>query len=452
MDTPKNLTDPMSTEDKNDLFNRLDGFINLLTRVGTDGGTASTRAGLLTIDELEDLFLQSPTARRICEIYPEEMFRAGFELKGVPDGFSMDEFRSDWEGLDLDAKLIQMMTWGKLYGGGALLLLTETGDDFTEELHEGEKLDFVRVLGAPEMDGQTDTTISPTAALSGQPEMWKIKPLLGGTDFDVHHSRVLFDGGKAMPPGRRMAEKSFFGMSSLQGLKDKIVRYDLANQMANMILSRLQQGVWKSEGLAELCDTDSGFRNVQRRLSMVDSTRSISNTIGIDSAEEYTLLNGSLAGVTDLLKEYRAQLSLYTGIPEVAFSSSTSGGLSNSAEGPLQMFWATTAREQKLKATPIVQRLVSMMRPELKDFTIEWLPLGEETPAQAADRLQKSSAADTAYITAGVLSVDEVRDTLSTRGDYKLGKTPPPPPRQPAPTNTANPTAQNPTDNSGGAE
>lgn len=436
MDTPKNLTDPMTAEEKVDLFTRLDGFVNLLTQIGTDGGTVSTNQPLLTVTELEDLYLNSPTARRICEIYPEEMFRAGFELKGVPDGFDMKQFKSDWEGMDLDAKLIQMLTWGKLYGGAGLLLGTKTGDDFAVELSESEELDFVRVLGAPEMDGQTDITISPTAALSGQPEQWRVKPLLGGTDFPVHYSRILFDGGKPMPPGRRMTEKTFFGMSALQGLRDKISRYDIANKMANLILSRLQQGVWKSEGLAELCENDSGFRTVQRRLNLVDSTRSVSNTIAIDTAEEYTLLNGSLAGVTDLLKEYRAQLSLYTGIPEVAFSSSTSGGLSNSAEGPLQMFWATTAREQKLKATPIVQRLVSLMRPELTDFTIEWLPLGEETPAQAADRLQKVSAADTAYITSGVLSVEEVRDTMESRGDYVLGKTPPPPPRQAAPVTT----------------
>lgn len=431
MDSPKNLTNPMTQEEK-DVFLRenFDGFVNLLLRSGTDGGRVQTAAKLMTFAELESLYLDSPTARRICEIYPEEMFRAGFVIKGAPDGFDTDKFRSDWEGFDLDAKLIQLFTWSNLYGGGGLLLGTLTGDDFERPLDENEELDFARVLGAPEMQSFKDGTVSTDSALHGVPELWEISPLLGGTNFAAHNSRVLFDGGKPMPPARRMQEKSDFGMSVLQGLRDKIERYDECNRWAALILARLQQGVWKSEGLAELCDNDAGFRTVQRRLNLVDSTRSANNTIAIDAEEEYTLLTGSLAGVTDLLKELRAQLSLFTGIPEVAFSSSTAGGLSNSAEGPLQMFWAKTARDQKLRATPIVQKLVQLIT-GLDEFTIEWLPLSEETPVQAAERLQKQSAADVAYITAGAISVEEVRDTLETRGDYKLGKTAPPPPRQP---------------------
>jgi phage-related protein (TIGR01555 family) len=433
MDSPKNLTDPMTEDEKKALFaEHFDGFMNLLLRSGTDGGNVMTNAEILTVAELESLYLDSPTARRICDIFPEEMFRAGFTIKGAPDGFDMDKFRSDWEGFNLDAKLIQAFTWGKLYGGGGLLLGTKTGSDFAAPLNPAEQLDFIRVLGAPEMQSNIDGTISPESALSGVPELWLIKPLLGGTDFPVHNSRVLFDGGKPMPPSRRMSDKSDFGMSALQGLKKIIMRYDECNKWAALILARLQQGVWKSEGLGELCDNDAGFRTVQRRLNLVDSTRSANNTIAIDSSEEYTLLTGTLAGVTDLLKELRAQLSLYTGIPEVAFSSSTASGLSNSAEGPLQMFWATTAREQKLRATPIVSKLVEMIT-GLTEFTIDWLPLAEEAPAAAADRLQKTATADTAYITSGVLSVEEVRDTMATRGDYKLGKAPPPPPRQPAP-------------------
>ncbi|QAX92279.1 portal protein [Pantoea phage vB_PagM_LIET2] len=440
MDSANILTDPMTEAEKAALFREnFDGFMNLLLRAGTDGGTVAEQAVPLTVTELENLYMTSPTARRIVDIYPEEMFRAGFTLKGVPDGFDMDALRSDWEDLDLDSKLIQFFTWSRLYGGAGLLLGTKTGAQFSEPMDTLEELDFVRVLGAPEMKSMIDVTVSPESALSGVPEVWNVKPLLGGSDFPVHNSRVLFDGGKPMPPAMRLTQKSDFGMSILQGLQDKIARYDIANKMANLILSRLQQGVWKSDGLGELCDNDAGFRTVQRRLNLVDSTRSVSNTIAIDSTEEYTLLSGTLAGVTDLLKEYRAQLSLYTGIPEVAFSSATVGGISNSSEGPLQMFWSATAREQKLRANRIVMKLVMMLRPELKTFTIEWLPLAEESPAAAADRLQKTAAADAAYITSGVLSVEEIRDTLGTRGDYRLGKNPPPPPRQPAPVTTSNP-------------
>lgn len=434
MDETKHLTQPMTQQEKATLFTEnFDSFVNFMLRVGTDGGSVQRSTAPMSIAEMEDLYMDSPTARRICDIFPEEMFRAGFTIKGASDSFDNDAFRSAWEGADMDSKLIQMFSWSCLYGAGGLLIGTKTSASFADPMNPAEEVDFVRVLGVPEIQPlYDDAGLTSDAAMSGLPEAWEVKPLWGGTNFQVHNSRLLLDAGKPMPPGKRMATKLPYGMSVLQGLKDKIQRYDECNQWASLILARLQQGVWKSEGLADDCQTDAGFRAVQRRLNLVDSTRSVSNTIAIDTAEEYSLLTGSLAGVTDLLKELRAQLSLYTGIPEVAFSSAITGSLSNSAEGPLQMFWSKTSREQKLRATPIVQRLVSMMTGE-EEFTIEWNPLAEETPQQTADRLQKSAQADAAYIAAGAVSVEEVRDTLRQRGDYVLGKDVPVPPRQQQP-------------------
>lgn len=404
---------------------RTDGIDNMMR--GRGSASAPGRSGRLRMlpTECEDLYVQSAVAARIVNVIPEEMTRCGFTIE-TEEEFDHDAFRSWWEEIKGDAALTQAAIYARLYGGGALMVLSRTEGDDSKEWRESEEPYQLRPVACPLELSSLDVDVWDDNEL-GMPLMWNLSPMYGGTDVQVHNSRLLKIPGRPAPITWRRNGAGidrFFGMSALQGLADDIKDYEDAHAWASLLLKRMQQGVWKGDGIADQCETAAGERAVHRRLGLVDNIRSAASTIAVDMANEsYELLQGNVTGVTDLLKEKKARLSNSSGIPAIVLAGDTSGGLNNSAEGALQSWIATIARHQNFDGTPVVSRLVSMKYPQLKDFKVNWNPITEETPAQRADRLQKESTADAAYVTNYILSADEIRKTLQKRGDYAMEAT-----------------------------
>lgn len=417
-----------------------------IDRLAGAAPSANRRGGhsRLSEFEVEDLYTRSGVAARIVDALAEEATRAGFTIQTDED-FDQEEFRSWWEGLDADALMTQAIKYARQYGGGALQIISRTEGDERQPLRPTEEIDSLRAVACIELDAEDSLTFDPDEM--GMPEVWMVQPLYGGTANPVHNSRMLKIQGRSQPVSWRKNSTGcyrYFGMSVYQGIVEEILDYDECHAWASLLLKRLQQGVWYGDGIADACETKAGERSVHRRLALVDGVRSARSTIAVDKEnEDYKLLNGNLTGVKDLLGEKKARLSLAAGIPAMILAGDTSGGLNNSADGAMSSWEDTISRFQTFHLTPVVQRLIQAKYPNLGDYKVIWNDLTQETPAQRSDRLQKESAADNAYVTGYVLTVDEIRDTLAKRGDYVMGTKPPAPP-QVVTTSDANPTSNDP--------
>ena len=420
--------------------------------IGASSAPSANRRGgagmRLLPHEAEELYAKSGTAARIVDVVAEEATRAGFTIQ-TDETFDQNEFKSWWEGLDADAVLTQAIKYARLYGGSGVQLISRTEGDDRQVWREGEEIDSLRPVASIELNPENEQNYDPNEF--GMPEIWNVAPLYGGTDVAVHNSRILKMQGRAQPVTWRKngtGSQRYFGMSVYQGGVEEILDYDDCHAWASLLLKRLQQGVWYGDGIADACETKAGERSVHRRLALVDGIRSARSTIAIDKAnEDYKLLNGSLSGVKDLLSEKKARLTQTYGIPAIVLTGDTSGGLNASAEGALSTWEDTISRLQTFQLTPIVQRIVQSKYPNLKNYKIVWNDLTQESAKDRGDRLQKESAADTAYVEKYVLTVDEIRETLEKRGDYVMGKTPPAPPQIVTPEDANPTTTDNPNNN-----
>lgn len=398
--------------------------------------------------EAEQLYTGSSTAARIVDVVAEEATRAGFTIQ-TEEAFDQNEFRSWWEGIDADAILTEAIKYSRIYGGAGVQLISRTEGDERQPLRDGEEIESLRAVASIELNPEDDARFDPNEF--GMPEVWNVTPLYGGTDVPVHNSRILKLPGRAQPVTWRKngtGSERYFGMSVFQGGVEEILDYDDCHQWASLLLKRLQQGVWYGDGIADACETKSGEKSVHRRLALVDGIRSARSTIAIDKAnEDYKLLNGSLSGVKDLLDEKKARLTQTYGIPAIVLTGDTSGGLNASAEGALSTWEDTISRLQTFRLTPIVQRIIQTKYPNLKTYKVVWNDLSQETAKERGERLQKESAADTAYVEKYVLTVDEVRKTMEKRGDYVLGPKPPEPPQIVTPEDADPTITNNPNDN-----
>lgn len=406
---------------------RQDGLEKLV--LGTPSANRKANALRETDKSLEDAYTTSATAARIVDIVGEEAIRVGFTLETDED-YDVVEFRSKWEALNVEQVFQEAYSYARLYGGAAILLRSRTEGDETNPWRETEEVESLRAIAGPELAMAAGSDEYDPDDL-GMPLIWDVTPMYGGTAVKVHNSRLLRLTGKQMPLSWRKASNGwqrYFGMSALQGMLEEIGDYDECHRWATMILKRLQQGVWYGDGIGEMCETLAGERSVQRRLALVDAGRSSLSTIAVDKAnEDYKLLTGSVAGVEALLKEKKSRMTHAAGIPAIVLLGDTSGGLNGSAEGAMETWNNRLDNVCKLQITPIVQRIVQSLLPKLGDYSVKWNPRSQETPSQQADRLQKQAQADTTYTDGQIITQDELRATLTKRGDYVLGVVKPPP-------------------------
>ena len=117
---------------------RLDGWFNELSGVGASGGRQVMRFGVmegeyLGLADLEALYNFDGVAARVVDAVPEHALRQGFTvstgaaeqetalLKALDDLRAPDLMRRAW-------------TWGRLFGGGALFVGADDGNDPAEPL------------------------------------------------------------------------------------------------------------------------------------------------------------------------------------------------------------------------------------------------------------------------------------------------------------------------------
>lgn len=392
--------------------------------------------GLLSEIQLQDAFLNSATAARIVTCVPDEMFRAGFDIE-VAEGVEFDAklFRSRWDELHADRVLAEAYMWSRLDGGGAVVVMGEADD--MQEFLPGEQIESLRAVSRTELDVWPGSEFKTDPNEFGMPLFWAVDPLMGGNDVQMHNSRLVKLKGRPIPPILRKnmgTSQRYFGLSALQGILGDIYDFDDCHAWASLLMQRLQQLVYKTEGASDQCESRAGANALQRKVDFVDGVRSVRSTIAIDKdTDDVALLNGTLTGVKDVLDTKKSKLTQSSGIPQIILSGDASGSLNNSAEGAMVAWQNYLAREQINHGTPAVSALVSMMYPDL-EFSVVWRPIQEETLAELADRLYKQSQADTAYSTGYLLTVDEVRNTMKRRGDYVMGDTKPVPPLPTEPT------------------
>lgn len=397
---------------------REDNYREVFLNVGNAGDPSSRSfAGtsrLLMKWELDRIFMGDGIGRRLVEIVPEEMFRAGFTIEGVKD---MKDIRSRWDELDANDQLTAAFTWNALYGGGLVVFGIDDGRTFEDEAGDGE-IKFLRVYDRYEVSPFLYNE-DPNSDAFGEVEFWQVNADRGGSYY-VHSSRCHALTGKRIPNEMRRRNNGF-GASMLQGMTDALKDFGMSHQMATSLLARKQQGVWKIKDLSEMLQDRIGKAVVKERQSEVDMGRSINNSIALDAnLEEYELLNGDLSGVTDVIDEKKSVLMMVSGIHESILTGENVGGINANENTALATFHQMVERAQIEQARPIMEKILSRMLPNLDSWAIQFNPLAVESDEQKANRIAKEAEADERYVTNQILDDEEIRDTMRKRGDYVM--------------------------------
>lgn len=387
-------------DDYNQIFNGGAGYASTTAMIASTFGNMS---------QIEEFYHSNGLAKKIVDVIPEEMVSPGFQLNGVSDN---TKFQSEWDGLKLEPQITDALCWARLYGGSYILAMVNDGRMLTSVAKRGKPLESIVVYDYDSVSVAEEEK-NPRSPRFGKPKMYTVKPLNGGSDFNVHYTRMHYIDGERVTNKVRKLNKGAGGTVLNKSMIEAILDYDYSEYLATQLLKRKQQGVWKARGLALICDDKEGEYAARLRMAQVDTNSGVGNTIGIDADdEEYTVINSDISGIPEFLSAKMDRIVALSGIHEIVLKNKNTGGVSASQNTALQTFYKLVERKRNDDYKPLLEFLLQFIVTE-EDFSVEFEPLSLPTDSEKADIFKKNSEAVQGLVSDQVIDANEARDTLS---------------------------------------
>ena len=274
-----------------------------------------------------------------------DAFRGGVDLESVELGEKISDIIERAEDTDAWPKYKESFSLARLFGGSGLMAITDQ-DPATP-------LDLTRIKGR---------------RLRFHPvSRWEIvspyklpedSEYFGGTNFSempyfnnpnsdcyifygnkVHKSRIITMTSGHMVPWWIRWQLQGWGYSEMETLLEPINFYF---RTINLIYELMHEGkvdVYKIKGLRNMLMTEGGTEKAQRRLMNMNRLKSYLNAIALDVGDEFEQKQITWAGLAEIWRESRIEVSCSTRTPMlVLFGQSSDSGLNKSSEEVLQVY------------------------------------------------------------------------------------------------------------------
>ena len=341
-----------------------------------------------------------------------------------PDDKAGDEFTR----LNLQEVMAQALRLSRTEGAAGILVLTDDGPSLEDELAP-ERITTLRGLvayGATRIKPEPVTYDDPQQLNYGEPTHYQISPLRGNP-FIVHESRILRVTGNPAQPSGAHAGPCWLGRPALDAETiSAVIAVKNAMQWTMRLLERKQQAVNKMNGLGQMLASNQE-EIVRKRLALVDLGRSVLNTVAVDKEDDFNVLDLSLTGVSEALRELKSHLSACTGfMPVSILFGEAPTGLNATGRADLEFYYGGITSLQDRSVRPAMEALTTMVyaqkgMKEPKEWHIEFEPMwvpSEQEQADAEDkkaaRISKVADALAKFDSIGIMDPDELRNAAAT--------------------------------------
>jgi phage-related protein (TIGR01555 family) len=417
---------------------RYDSWENPVSGLGTDRDkTHYNRFGgsrLLTEYELSDIYHGDDLAARMVDIVPDEMLREGFQLD-LGDSALSGEVTDQLEALGAAEKLADGIRWGRLFGGGGLIIGADDGKPASSPL-DSEKaktisylypfdrrylwpLSYYRDAGNPKL---------------GQPETYMVTSPASHVDLPVavvHETRLVIFGGATTGLREREINQGW-DLSVLQRPHDVLGNFNLGWNAVSILLQDANVAVFEMSGLAEAIAEGKG-EAIRARLLQMDMAKSVARAIVIDAGdgtenspkEAYTRQPFTFTGIPETLDKLMLRLAAAAQIPVTILMGQSPAGMNATGQSDFQWFYDRIRSEQTRKLAPRIRRIVRVMLKtkivgrEVEAIKVKFPPLWSETPQAAATTRKITLEGDQIAIDKGFLLPEEASKRFEPEGFAK---------------------------------
>ena len=206
--------------------------------------------------------------------------------------------------------------WARLFGGGALIV-NVIGDDYSKPLGSvaGKKLEFYDC---------TRWELGSEARI----------PKSGFYDFfgiKIHKSRVLTLVGKRAPWLLRY-QLAGWGFSEIERMVESFNGWLRTNNAIYELLLEAKIDVYKMKGYRTSIGNAFGKQNADARIQQANATKSFGSALILDSEDEYLQKQVSFGGLSEILREWRMNITQSLRMPATKLWGISASGFSSGEE------------------------------------------------------------------------------------------------------------------------
>lgn len=310
--------------------------------------------------------------------------------RDTTEDFDHNKFRKIQKGKIND--ITEAIKWMRLFGGSAICLLDPTIENAEEYAKPLEKIgseDFQFLVGDRWTGVQTSVEMveDQSSPDYDTPKYYTITTD-GGQTIRFHHTRVArFSNGRAPAIVQRM----LMGWGIPEGVRlfGEINKDEKIKGMITSLLSKYNLEIIKTDGMRAYMTGGLSKEmedQLDSRLEMVNRYRSFNSLVFLDSADDYTRLDGGgVAGLYDIYNSQARYVAGASDLPQVLLYGDQQMGLSGNTFDDLMLYEDTI--ESKRSETilkpidKITEWILLAMKADYEDFELEFnkvLPMTEE--------------------------------------------------------------------------
>ena len=413
---------------------RLDNWQNALTGLGIygrDKGMSHTPGVVVAIPDetLDALYHSDGIAARLVDLPVDHAMRKGYRHVPPPETDSqrademVRQLEDHWSELGVWDYLSRAWKWGRLYGGGYLLLGADDGAGMDSPLNT-EMVKALTYLMDLDIRDVTPTTFysDERSPLYGEPETYLLSTTVGNMAITetVHESRLLRFGG-APTSRRKWRELGYQDYSVLQRPYAALRRFDSDWASASAMMADASVGVLKIQDFYGLV-SGGGKDTFTTRMELVNLGLSAARILPIDKEEDFQRIERTFTGVADMLNETTLYLAASAGWPVTVLFGRSPDGLNATGESDQDNWHGLVRVGQTQVLIPAAEELQALSLRALgidpEGWSIELPELSEESDKEQADRRLVVAQADHIYIDDEVFTPEEVALSRVTDGEW----------------------------------
>lgn len=366
---------------------------------------------------LTQLYVEHGIVQTLVDQPVDDSFRAGFELKsGSIDDDDMEQLKIYDERHQVIGKLIQAIKWARLYGGGAVLIITDQNP--AEPLNikaitPDTPLEF-RSVDMWELFTHQNNVVG-SAVIGGQLG----EPIGEFYDYygiPVHKSRVYRIAGKECPSFLRPRLRGW-GMSELERLVRSLNQYLKNQDVIFSLLDEAKVDVYRVKGFNNALLTPAGTQNIQKKIQVANQLKSFNNALTMDAQDEYEQKQIAFAGLAEVLLQIRQGIAADLKMPMTKLFGISAAGFS-SGEDDIENYNSMLESEIRKKVRFMVVDLYQIIAQkvlgiQIPDLMIDFNPLRILNAKEEEEVKDSQFARTVTAYTSGLMQDKEAKKALN---------------------------------------
>jgi len=417
-DFNKSLTE---AEISNSLTTLIDG-------ITTGQGTQVSQVDTLFINQrwylisnyrqlLSQLYTEHGIVQTLIDQPVEDGFRAGFDIKTeMLDGDDIEKVIVYLERNKVIQSIITAAKWSRLFGGGAILILTD--QDPTQPLNikmigEKDQLEFRSVDMWELFHSEQNVQNVPEVGKKLGAELGDFYDYYG---HKIHKSRVMRIEGKE-PPSFVRPRLRGWGMSEVEKLVRSLNQYMKNQNVIFDLLDEAKVDVYKMDGLNDNLFTADGTKKVTTRIQHANTLKNYNNAITLDAKDDYIQKQINFTGLAEVLTQIRQGIAADLKMPMTKLFGISAAGF-NSGEDDIENYNSMIESEIRSKIKYIVADVVCIVCQKLfgvipDDLIINFKPLRILSAKEEEEVKEKKFNRVMSAFQSGLASAQEAKESIN---------------------------------------